>query len=118
MQRSSEEYLQLIVSIGVFFPGPAKGRAMLIARAYCNCQGFVTLSHEHFRDVVQAAQAQQYVHDQGVVHRDIKPANLLRDAGGNVMVTDFRFACSENDVNLTATGKRLGTLRYISQVRS
>ena len=61
-----------------------------------------------------AASALQHAHDQGVVHRDIKPANLLLDLEGQIRITDFGLANIESDVNLTATGELVGTLRYMS----
>lgn len=41
---------------------------------------------------VEAAQAVQVLHDEGVVHRDVKPSNLLVDATGGtprVLVADL-----------------------------
>ena len=63
---------------------------------------------------VQAAEALDHAHAQGVVHRDIKPANLLLDARGDLWVTDFGLARFQDDAGLTLTGDLLGTLRYMS----
>jgi serine/threonine protein kinase len=51
---------------------------------------------------VQAAEALEHAHQQGVLHRDVKPSNLLLDTRGNVWVTDFGLA-----------KMILGTLRYM-----
>jgi WD40 repeat protein/tRNA A-37 threonylcarbamoyl transferase component Bud32/tetratricopeptide (TPR) repeat protein len=65
----------------------------------------------------QVAEALAYAHQAGVVHRDIKPANLLLDARGNVWVTDFGLAKSEDQQNLTNPGDVVGTLRYMAPER-
>jgi serine/threonine protein kinase/Tfp pilus assembly protein PilF len=63
---------------------------------------------------IQAAEALDHAHQQGVVHRDIKPANLLVDGQGKVWVTDFGLAQIQSDTRLTRTGDLVGTLRYMS----
>jgi serine/threonine protein kinase len=63
---------------------------------------------------VQAAEALEHAHAQGVVHRDIKPANLLLDAAGELWVTDFGLARFPADAALTLSGDLVGTLRYMS----
>jgi serine/threonine protein kinase len=73
---------------------------------------------EFFRAVarlgVQAAEALEHAHEQGVVHRDVKPGNLLIDAHGHLWVSDFGLAQIQGDTALTVTGDVVGTLRYMS----
>ena len=70
--------------------------------------------HNVARIGLQAAEALDYAHAQGMVHRDVKPSNLLLDVHGAVWLTDFGLAKQDDQDNLTQTGDLLGTLRYIA----
>ncbi|WP_166820231.1 serine/threonine protein kinase [Thalassoroseus pseudoceratinae] len=66
--------------------------------------------------IVQAAQALDYAHRQGVLHNDIKPGNLMLDATGQLFVADFGIGgdwTEEFETNEPAAG----TLRYTAPER-
>ena len=65
--------------------------------------------------LLQICEALAYMHGKGLVHRDLKPANVMVDDDRHVRVMDFglaKFLAEEEPV--TATGKIVGTYRYMS----
>jgi len=70
---------------------------------------------EAVRLIIQAGQALHYAHQQGLIHRDVKPDNLLITQEGQVKLADLGLVKElENDLNLTRTGRGLGTPHFMA----
>jgi len=63
---------------------------------------------------VQALDALEFAHRQGVVHRDIKPHNMILTDEGRLKVTDFGIARAANAQQMTEVGSIVGTAQYLS----
>ncbi|MCA9138145.1 MAG: protein kinase [Planctomycetales bacterium] len=67
----------------------------------------------------QAACGLAHAHSKGLVHRDIKPSNMMINEDGVVKLLDLGLARLEHQVGeaeseLTATGRIMGTIDYMS----
>jgi serine/threonine-protein kinase len=65
----------------------------------------------------QVALALGAAHAAGIVHRDIKPANIMVTPQQQVKVVDFGIARQQREaggIDVTATGKVVGTVAYMS----
>ncbi|MCH5598341.1 serine/threonine-protein kinase [Niabella ginsengisoli] len=66
---------------------------------------------EWWNDLVDAL---QYTHRKDIIHRDIKPANLFVTETGKIKLLDFGVAKLKDNITVTQTGSRMGTLMYMS----
>lgn len=61
-----------------------------------------------------------YAHQKGFIHRDIKPSNVIINREGVAKIMDFGISKSINEISITKTGAKVGTIMYMSpeQVRA
>ncbi len=70
---------------------------------------------EAIRLIAQVAQGLHRAHKQGLVHRDVKPDNVLVTADGQAKLADLGLVKEmETDLNLTRTGRGLGTPHFMA----
>jgi eukaryotic-like serine/threonine-protein kinase len=70
---------------------------------------------EAIRLIAQVAQALHKAHKQGLIHRDVKPDNVLVTPDGTAKLADLGLAKElETDLNLTRTGRGLGTPHFMA----
>ncbi len=70
---------------------------------------------EAVRLTAQVCDGLQRAHKQGLVHRDVKPDNILVTREGVAKLTDMGLVKEvDGDLNLTKTGKGLGTPHYMA----
>lgn len=65
--------------------------------------------------IVQVAQGLHRAHQQGIIHRDVKPDNILVDSQGRAKLADLGLVKDlDADLNLTRTGRGLGTPHFMA----
>ena len=70
---------------------------------------------EAVRLIGQVAQALQKAHRQGLIHRDVKPDNVMVTRDGEAKLADLGLVKElETDINLTRTGRGLGTPHFMA----
>jgi serine/threonine protein kinase len=70
---------------------------------------------EAIRIIVQVAQGLHRAHKVGLVHRDVKPDNILLSPDGVAKLADLGLVKeTETDLNLTKTGRGLGTPHFMA----
>ena len=70
---------------------------------------------EAIKIIAQVCEGLQRAHKQGLVHRDVKPDNILVTKDGLAKLTDLGLVKDvEGDLNLTKTGRGLGTPHFMA----
>lgn len=70
---------------------------------------------EAVRIIAQIAQGLHKAHSHGMVHRDVKPDNILIRPDGTSKIADLGLVKeNETDLNLTRTGRGLGTPQFMA----
>jgi eukaryotic-like serine/threonine-protein kinase len=63
---------------------------------------------------LQIVSGLQAAHEKGIVHRDVKSGNIIITSKGEVKIIDFGLAKLRGGIDLTRTGKVVGSLAYMS----
>jgi predicted ATPase/tRNA A-37 threonylcarbamoyl transferase component Bud32 len=109
--------------VGVYDFGEWQGRAFLAMEFVAGTSLRTRLRQaalppdEAFAWGEQLCDAIGYAHELGIIHRDLKPENILVTSEGHLKVADFGLAKLVGrleQVELTAEGAVLGTLRYMA----
>src|SRR5207245_4413120 len=67
------------------------------------------------RIIAQVAQALHRAHKQNLIHRDVKPDNILVTRAGVAKLADLGLVKeTDTDLNLTKTGRGLGTPHFMA----
>lgn len=67
------------------------------------------------RIISVAAKGLQHAHESGMIHRDVKPDNIMVTPDGQVKLADLGLVKEvEADLNLTRTGRGLGTPHFMA----
>jgi len=72
---------------------------------------------EAIKIIAQVAQGLHKAHKQNLIHRDVKPDNILVDSQGVAKLADLGLVKAkdvESDLNLTRTGRGLGTPHFMA----
>ncbi len=69
---------------------------------------------ERLRLLMQVCDGLGYAHSQGIIHRDVKPSNLFVIGQNKIKVMDFGIAKAIDSSEISITGVRMGTPRYMS----
>jgi serine/threonine protein kinase len=70
---------------------------------------------EAIQVIALAAQGLHHAHKNGMVHRDVKPDNIMVTKDGQVKLADLGLVKeADNDINLTRTGRGLGTPHFMA----
>ena len=71
---------------------------------------------EAVRTCIAVGEALSAAHAQGLIHRDVKPDNIMLTASGEVKLADMGLAKDTvgEDLNLTKTGRGLGTPHFMA----